>query len=467
MKKLKIRGNELKRLGYRDDKAITKALQIIRTNFKRGDKMDLLVTLEKILHTPDDYIDDRIFGELALMLTQKQDPRKDNKPLIIRKKPIDYEVFGERYIDPEALNQMDMAMKLPINVKGALMADAHVGYGLPIGGVVAAHNAVMPYGVGMDIACRMCLSVYPLSPKIIDGQRDRLKNILIENSRFGLAEFNDIGDHELMERPEFKEVPFIKSLKKTFYKQLGTSGHGNHFVDMGYVEIDNSTDELDLKKGAYFAILSHSGSRGFGAEVARHYTRIAKEKLGLKGEAANLAWLDINSEEGIEYWKAMTLAGAYSAANHRIIHKKFSKALGEKALLIIENHHNFAWKERISDTEELVIHRKGATPAAIGDIGIIPGDMIAPAYIVSGKGNSYSLESAAHGAGRLLSRRKAKSTITMSSMKKNLKHAGVELIGGGPDESPEVYKDIHQVMSAQNDLVNILARFYPKIVRME
>ncbi len=270
-----------------------------------------------------------------------------------------------------------------------------------------------------------------------------------------------------MERREFREIKFLKSLQPQFFKQFGTSGHGNHFVDMGYVQVRKFTKELGLEPGEYFAILSHSGSRNFGAEIAKHYTKVAQQKLGLTGEGAKLSWLTLDSEEGQEYWQAMTLAGDYSAANHRIIHHKLAKALGEKPVKIIENHHNFAWLEKLTKHESLVIHRKGATPAGKGDTGIIPGNMVSPAFIVAGKGNENSLNSASHGAGRLVSRRQAKKTFTQSSLKKLLKAEGVELLGGATDESPMAYKDIHSVMEAQKDLVEVLAQFYPKIVRME
>jgi tRNA-splicing ligase RtcB len=163
----------------------------------------------------------------------------------------------------------------------------------------------------------------------------------------------------------------------------------------------------------------------------------------------------------------MQLAGEYSHTNHRIIHDKLAKAFGEKPLTIIENHHNFAWKEKLAEGEELIIHRKGATPAAIGDTGIIPGTMASPAYIISGKGNEDSLQSASHGAGRLMSRNKAKASFSESQMKKYLRQQDVELIGGGTDEFPFAYKDIREVMKHQKDLVNVLGVFYPKIVRME
>ena len=470
MKKLKIRGKEIRRLGYADDRAVAMAVSLVAKHFGRDEKLVALARLEEVLIDPGMFKSDEVFGELAgfLLEEKKEKPAKKSvKKIDYKKVAADFEIFGAEAIDPETLHQMATAMKLPIAVKGALMADAHLGYGLPIGGVVAAYNAVMPYGVGMDIGCRMCMSVYPDSPKILKGQKGRLINILNENTRFGLAEFNDIGNHELMERKEFKEISFLRPLQKKFYKQLGTSGHGNHFVDMGYIVVKKYTEELGLDPGEYFAILSHSGSRNFGSEIAKHYTRIAQQKLGITGEGAKLAWLDLDSEEGQEYWLAMTLAGDYAKANHHIIHHKLSKALAEKPLKMIENHHNFAWKEKLSDHESLIIHRKGATPAKAGDVGIIPANMVAPAFIVSGKGNEAALNSAAHGAGRLVSRRQAKKNFTQSSLKKMLKKEGVELLGGALDESPQAYKNIHRVMEAQKDLVNVLAEFYPKIVRME
>ena len=378
-----------------------------------------------------------------------------------------YKIFGEDLIDRETIEQMDAAMSLPISVKGALMPDAHVGYGLPIGGVLAAYNAVIPYGVGMDIGCRMCLSIYPIAPNIIETQKENLSKILFEETRFGLSIFENLIEHELLERDIFKEIKFVNALKDKFAKQLGTSGSGNHFVDMGLVEIRHKDYKLNLEAGSYFAILSHSGSRSFGAEVCRHYTNVAQDKLQLSGEADMLAWLDLDSEEGQEYWQAMELAGDYAAANHHIIHNRLSSALGQKPLKRIENHHNFAWKEKLSEGEELIIHRKGATPANTGDLGIIPGTMASPAFLIKGKGNEASLNSAAHGAGRRLSRRQAKAELNMADLHLHLKEKGVELLSGGIDESPGAYKDIFEVMKQQKSLVDVIGLFYPKIVRMK
>ncbi len=464
MKKIKLRGQELKRIGYASDQAIALALKLVTKNFKRSDKAEVLEILEKINLHPEDYLNDPVWNELANLLIEK--PVKHKKRPALKKTVAGFKIFGEDQIDPEAIRQMEMAISLPISLKGALMPDAHVGYGLPIGGVLATYNSVIPYGVGMDIGCRMCLSVFSFPPEKIQKDRDLIKNILINETRFGFAEFDDVKDHEILERKEFKEIKFLKSLKQKFYDQLGTSGHGNHFVDIGYIKIPEYSELIKIQPGEYFAVLSHSGSRNFGSEVCKHYTRIAKDKLDLSGEAAQLAWLELDTQEGQEYWAAMNLAGDYSHANHRIIHQRLSKAFGEEPLTIIENHHNFAWKEKLDTGEEVIIHRKGATPAGIGDVGIIPGTMASPAFIVAGKGNEESLNSAAHGAGRLMSRKKAKKTFNFGQMKKYLEEQGIMLLGSGVDESPFAYKDIHQVMEYQKDLVEVLGNFYPKIVRM-
>jgi len=465
MKKIKLRGSELKRLGYTDSRAITLAIQLVSKYFSRDNKIEVLEALEKISLAPHSFLNDSVWGELAHLLIEK--PVKTQKKTALNTSALDFKVYGAGNIDPEAIRQMELAMKLPISVKGALMPDAHLGYGLPIGGVLATYNAVIPYGVGMDIGCRMCLSIFPVSPEKIDQDREHIKEVLLRETRFGLGEFPDERDHEILERKEFREIKFLKSLHNSFAAQLGTSGHGNHFVDVGYVTIPAFSELIGLQPGEYFAILSHSGSRNFGAQVCQHYTEVAKDKLQLTGEAAKLAWLELDSEEGQEYWTAMQLAGDYSHANHRIIHRRLANALGEEPLTIIENHHNFAWKEELETGEELIIHRKGATPARIGDVGVIPGTMASPAFIVAGKGNEEALQSAAHGAGRLMSRNQARKSLSEKKMKEYLHKKGVELIGGDLDEAPFAYKDIHEVMDSQKDLVEVLGEFHPKIVRMK
>src|SRR5690606_2234500 len=156
--------------------------------------------------------------------------------------------------------------------------------------------------------------------------------------------------------------------------QLGTSGGGNHFVEYGVIECEEDDAKLNITKGRYVALLTHSGSRGLGATIAGHYTKVAKDICKLPREAANLAYLDLDTAEGQEYWLAMNLAGDYASACHEVIHDRLSKAMGGNILAKIENHHNFAWKE-IWNGKEVIVHRKGATPAGKDVLGIIPGSM--------------------------------------------------------------------------------------------
>ena len=189
----------------------------------------------------------------------------------------------------------------------------------------------------------------------------------------------------------------------------------------------------------------------------------------LSRELKHLAWLPMDSEEGQEYWAAMELMGRYAAANHALIHQHLARRLRLEVLLDVENHHNFAWKERhqIEGVErDLIVHRKGATPAGSGVLGIIPGSMATPGFLVRGKGSEASLKSASHGAGRAMSRTKANATFEWDKVNRQLKDCGVKLISAGLDEVPGVYKDIHQVMAAQADLVEVLGRFDPKLVKM-
>jgi tRNA-splicing ligase RtcB (3'-phosphate/5'-hydroxy nucleic acid ligase) len=372
-------------------------------------------------------------------------------------------------LEPQAVQQMANACRLPVAAAGALMPDAHVGYGLPIGGVLATHDAVIPYAVGVDIACRMKLSVFELPAKTISGQKDRLANILEVETRFGVGvQFQKRRDHPVLDE-DWSVSPVTKRMKDKAWGQLGTSGSGNHFVEFG--AFTPSGKELNLPDGGPFmALLSHSGSRGVGAQVCDHYSRIAMERHPqLPKEHKNLAWLGIDDQEGREYWNAMNLMGLYAAANHELIHRHIARALKADVILDIENHHNFAWKETHvlgGQAREVIVHRKGATPAGPGVLGIIPGSMAAPGFVVRGKGNAASLHSASHGAGRVMSRTQAMQRFTWGSVKKQLAERGVDLLSAGLDEVPGVYKDIEQVMAAQTDLVDIFGRFDPRIVKM-
>jgi tRNA-splicing ligase RtcB (3'-phosphate/5'-hydroxy nucleic acid ligase) len=392
--------------------------------------------------------------------------------------PLPYQVWGRQHIDGESMKQMNLAMRLPISVAGALMPDAHVGYGLPIGGVLATENAVIPYAVGVDIACRMRLSVFPEAPSILKAQVGKLQKAITEQTLFGAGKAwkgNQRADHEVLDDPAWEQTRLLQSLKDTAYGQLGTSGSGNHFVEWGVLTLEKDDAQLGLSAGEYLAVLSHSGSRGVGYKIADHYSKLAmKLHPGLEKPARHLAWLDLKSEEGQEYWLSMQLAGRFAAANHYVIHDRVADAAGLKPIVVVENHHNFAWKERIPSPRgyqeperEVIVHRKGATPAGKGVLGMIPGSMGDAGYVVRGLGKVESINSAAHGAGRQLSRRAARDSITKTERDRYLKERGVILIGGDLDEAPQAYKRIDEIMAAQEDLVEVVARFEPRIVRMD
>lgn len=463
----KIKKVHLLRIGFEPGKALSAALvAITHEAYDKRSRDEKLEMLTKVLDQPTAFAKHQILGPVAAELDPAlKEPLNDVPSL--REKPLPFEVFGAEGIEPGAYNQMFTAAKLPVARAGALMPDAHQGYGLPIGGVLATEKSIIPYAVGVDIGCRMALSVFPLGKTYLERQHRILTQYLKTETYFGAGRGpDDPMDDPVLERDEFKTLQIAKNLKDKAWRQIGSSGGGNHFVEFGLVEVLDPDNEWGVATGTYLGILSHSGSRGLGAGIANHYTKVAMKQTRLPKVAKHLAWLDMGSEAGMEYWLAMNLAGDYAAACHDHIHRRLAKAMGEKPVFRVENHHNFAWKEKLADGTEVIVHRKGATPAGKGVLGIIPGSMTEPGFIVRGKGNHDSLQSAAHGAGRLMSRSKAKTSITRSALNKLLNERRVTLIGGGLDEAPIAYKDIRQVMAAQTELVDVLGTFQPKIVRM-
>jgi tRNA-splicing ligase RtcB (3'-phosphate/5'-hydroxy nucleic acid ligase) len=415
-----------------------------------------------------------------------------------------YGIVGQD-IDPSALQQLILALRLPIAVRGALMPDAHHGYALPIGGVFAAHRAVSPSMVGVDIGCRMHLSIFDEPVEAFLARRSELFSDLQAVTYFGTGAVRDrLADHEVLDDGRWKITSQLRGLRDKAASQLGTSGSGNHFAELvvgelllpeaygsepgdtgagGQGDIDSSTamayNERPLAPMSasaasspvplslprrFCGLLTHSGSRSIGYALANAYMRLAGQETARVAEVPKYyEWLDLDRESGQEYWQAMELACAYARANHEVIHASFARRSKLKVQTVVQNHHNFAELDG-----DLVIHRKGATPAGAGVLGVIPGSMADPSYIVVGQGVEAALNSASHGAGRQTSRTQARATIGLSDVRKLLKQRDVLVQGLSADESPQAYKNIERVIEIQVEagLIAPLARMRPVAVIM-
>ncbi len=468
-----MKKRELVNLGLTHDAALREAIEVFKQ--ARPDRTEAREAVRRLVRDPGSMTDDPVWGRVALAMVAAPPPA-------LRDTPAPLSVWGRvgEDIDDASVDQARRACELPVSVAGALMPDAHVGYGLPIGGVLATAGAVIPYAVGVDIACRMKVTVLDLPPALLetDAGRDRLTDAIESETRFGMgASFGGRpGNGERRQHPvmdeDWKVSPVTARIKDKAHAQLGSSGSGNHFVEFGVLTVPEADgpNPLGLEPGTYLALMSHSGSRAAGAAVCDFYSRVAMEHHPeLTGPHRHLAWLDLDSQPGREYWEAMNLMGRYASANHACIHRHVTRRLGAEVIAGVENHHNFAWEERhVVDGEErtLIVHRKGATPAGRGVLGVIPGSMADPAFIVSGRDGPGSLSSASHGAGRVMSRTAARNSFRWPAVRDLLRERGVTLISAGLDENPGVYKDIRRVMALQKDLVDPVARFDPKLVKM-
>jgi tRNA-splicing ligase RtcB len=349
-----------------------------------------------------------------------------------------------------------------------MLPDAHPGYALCIGGVAALDRAISPSFVGYDIACRMTLTILDLSPEEFTSHRAELAKDMVAVSSFGKGsgfEGRERRDHPVMEDPLWNQLPQLRQLKPLAWQQLGSSGGGNHFFDAIIGQVTAPADWLPLEVGRNFvAIMTHSGSRGTGHKLATYYVKLAEQETAqvARGIPKGYEWLTLEADAGREYLHVMELMGRYAQANHHLIHNLFLKRTGLTGLARYENHHNFAWL----NPDGTVIHRKGATPAATGQVGIIPGSSGTPSYLVEGLGNVASLESSSHGAGRPFSRSEAKRRHDEALFQQWMAENDILHIGVSPDETLLAYKDIDRVMALQSDLVRPVARMLPAVVIM-
>jgi tRNA-splicing ligase RtcB len=367
-------------------------------------------------------------------------------------------VWGE--VQTETLNQMKEALKYEA-VYGALMADHHIGYSVPVGGVIAYENQICVNGVGFDIACGNKAVLCDCDAETLKKNIYRTMNEIQKHISFGVGrKNNEKVEHALFDDPVWKEIPLLKNLKSKATEQLGTVGSGNHYVDL-------FIDEL---KRVWIGV--HFGSRGLGHNICTHFV---KEGGGKDGVHAKPVIFDENSDLGEQYLKCMTLAGQYAYAGRDWVCERVAKIIGANILDEVHNHHNFAWKENHLG-KDLWVVRKGATPAFPGQRGFVGGSMGDISVILEGiesQESSKSLYSTIHGAGRILGRTQAKgkrdrkgNLVKEPMVDRNeheawIRRAGVELRGGDLDESPFAYKRIEQVLKAHAGTVKILHTLTP------
>lgn len=386
-------------------------------------------------------------------------------------------VFGTH--EPETLRQFDNCLHAGNAVAGVLCADGHYGYSQPVGGVVVYDGQISPSGVGFDIACGNKAVKTNLLHHDIKHHISTIMDDIKRKIPFGVGKSSGKNkDHAVFEDPEwdvFKEIGTHEhdQLKSLAMKQLGTTGSGNHYVD---ILVDEKTDEVWIG--------NHFGSRGFGHRTATGFLNLAvnrdfSDKPKRVSMESKPVLLDMDTEIGEMYYRAMQLAGKYAYAGRDIVIDQVLSILGAESTFEVHNHHNYAWKETHGEKEYIVV-RKGATPAAPGQLGFVGGSMGDISVILQGIDSEKSRRafySTVHGAGRIMSRTKAAGkrrkgkrsggAIHPDRMKKAVRDYGVELRGGGTDESPFVYRPLKEVLDAHSDTIEVLNILRPIGVVMD
>lgn len=384
-------------------------------------------------------------------------------------------VFGEPLMN--AHEQISNCLRLGNAVRGALMADHHLGYAAPVGAVIARRNEISPSEVGFDIACGN--KAVLTDARFEDVQRDifKIMDLVYRNISFGIGRVSnsrhisgqaDACDHALFDNPAWDDIDMLKDLKDMARNQLGTVGSGNHYVDI-------FVDEQDR---VWIGV--HFGSRGLGHKIASHYIKAGG---GTDGINVDPALLSTDTDLGREYVAAMNLGGDYAYAGRDWVCTEVARILGANIIDEVHNHHNFSWEEE-HDGETLWVTRKGATPAFPDQRGFVGGTMGEYSVILKGQQSDMSraaLYSTVHGAGRVLSRTQAAGKskwkkgvktrisdglVSQDMMDRWVKEAGVVLRGAGVDESPHCYKRLREVLDHQGDTVKVIHHLFPLGVAM-
>ena len=377
-------------------------------------------------------------------------------------------IYGEH--EDKTIEQFHNCLRKGNVTGGVLCADGHYGYSQPVGGVVVYDGQISPSGVGYDIACGNKAARTNLKYEDIKDDIPRIMDEIAGKISFGMGRTNKVRvDHELFDDPDWTVFNDIGKqehdrLKKLAIDQLGTVGAGNHYVDL---LVEEQTDDI--------WVANHFGSRGFGHKTASGFLNLANNR-GFSDRAPGESMeqpptlIDLKSELGDMYFRAMKLAGRYAYAGRDYVLEEILKILEAESLFEVHNHHNYAWNENHFGKDTIVV-RKGATPSAPGQIGFIGGSMGDISVIVQGKDNAeneQAFHSTVHGAGRIMSRTQAAGKmnwktkkrlggqISQQQMDDAVNNFGVQLRGGGTDESPFVYRKLRTVLDAHQDTIDIL-----------
>ncbi|RXJ49615.1 RtcB family protein [Gelidibacter gilvus] len=366
----------------------------------------------------------------------------------------------EDQIEAGALDQARDLANLPFAFKHiAIMPDTHLGYGMPIGAILATKGAVVPNAVGVDIGCGMC----SLRTNLTDLETPELKEIMTIVRKTVPVGFNrHEGRQDESWMPEKKgNLPIVEQEYDSALHQIGTLGGGNHFI-----EIQKGSD-------GYIWIMIHSGSRNIGFTVANHYNKIAMEKNKALDQQVpkDLSFIPEDSEYFDLYWNEMNYCIDFALANRKLMMERTKLAFEEIIPEVEFSHfinkpHNFAALEEHFG-EQVIVHRKGATRARKDEWGMIPGSQGTHSFLVKGKGNANSFESCSHGAGRLMSRAAARRNLDLKEERKFLTDQGILHAirhKGDLDEAPSSYKDINEVMANQEALVEVQIKLQPLAV---
>jgi tRNA-splicing ligase RtcB (3'-phosphate/5'-hydroxy nucleic acid ligase) len=382
-------------------------------------------------------------------------------------------IFGTH--DDRTVAQLNRCVSAERGARAVLCADGHVGYSMPIGGVVAYRRFISPSGVGYDIACGNLAAKTDVRAADV-GDWGRLAGEIQQRISFGIGRANSdpIDEHPVFDRIARSPVREQRGLLQLARQQLGTVGSGNHYVDL------LEDEEGDVWIGVHF------GSRGFGHRTATGFMRIAQggsfdDGRGEGEMDAPPLLLTLDAPGGQDYFEAMTIAGEYAYAGREAVVERVRQILGANVTDSVHNHHNFAWRET-HDGEARVVVRKGATPAFPGQRGFVGGSMGDMSVILEGVESSASraaLYSTIHGAGRVMSRTQAAGrrqrrtgkvlkpgAVDWAAAQRSVRERGVVLRGGGPDEAPQVYRQLDSVLSAHAGTVRVLHRFQPRVVVM-